>query len=132
MHAQNSKLQIIDGAVEKANEMIMLKAIQGKLEQHYPGHFWMVGINQSVIIIRNTLLSGEHGYVIHIPAIYSGSWLDDEVVRAGGTILEVYRQRRAKMNLDHIVGLPTDYSGRHLIPAGAIEPGVQRTRILVR
>lgn len=127
-----TKSQIVAGSSLAANEAVMLKSIQGTLEKHYGGHFWMVGINQSIIVIRNTLLAGDAGYVIHIPAIYSGSWLDDEVMRAGGVILEAYRQRRAAMNLDHIVGLPTDFSGRHQIPAGAINAPGRRIQVARR
>lgn len=103
----------VDGALLEATKMVTLQQVQQTLEQHYPGHAWVVGINDSIIIVRNTLLAGDYGYVIHIPAIYSASWLADEVMRAGGEILERYRQRRARVEVDSIIELPTDFAGRH-------------------
>jgi hypothetical protein len=127
-----TKSQVVGGAVSKANEMVMLKSVQATLEKHYGGNFWLVGITQSIIIIRNTLLAGDTGYIIHIPAIYSASWLDDEVMRAGGTILEAYKQRRAALRLDDVVTLPVDFAGKHYIPAGAMKRDRKPAEQMVR
>jgi len=113
--------QVVAGSTLAANEAVMLKQVQATLEKHFPNHFWLCGITQSILIIRNTILAGDAGYVVHLPAIYSSSWLDAEIMRAGGTILEAYNQRRGAMNMDHVVTLKTDFAGRHIIPAGSMK-----------
>jgi hypothetical protein len=126
MHAQ-----LLDTPQTKVNELNLMEQVRSTLEKHYPGGFWLCGVNQSVIIIRNTLLAGDAGYVIHIPMIYSASWLEHEVMVAGGTILEAYRQQRGKMRLDQVIGLPTDFAGNHYVPAGAMKTD-KRVRSEVR
>ena len=108
---------LLDTPQADVNELNLMTQVRDTLERHYPGHFWLVGVNQSIIVIRNTLLSGEYGYVIPIPMIYSASYLADEVMRAGGEILERYRMQRAKMNMgaiiDAVIELPTNFAGNH-------------------
>jgi hypothetical protein len=97
-----------------ANDLLMAKNMADLLHRHYPGHLWGVHVDgkQGIATIRNMALSGNMGYLLHLPAIYSASEFDARVVRAGGEILERYRQRRASANPDHIEAVPMDFAGR--------------------
>jgi hypothetical protein len=74
--------------------MVMARTVAEKLNKHYPGHLWAVVHRGARLIIKNLYLSGEWGFVIHIPRIYSISSLGSMPSRAGGELLERYRQRR--------------------------------------
>jgi hypothetical protein len=96
-----------------ANEFVMARNIAEKLHQQYPGHLWGVNITDAIIDVRNLALSGEWGFKLKVPAIYSASDLDRQAVTAGGEILERFRVRRGRANDEHIAALPIDFSGNH-------------------
>ena len=113
--AQNNGVesQVVDSPNITANEMVMARTVAEVLLKHYPGHLWAVAIEGGRLIVKNLYLSGEWGFVLLIPDIYSISSLCKEAITAGGELLERYRQRRGAMRVEDISNLPTDFSGRH-------------------
>lgn len=96
-----------------ANELFIAKRAAEHLHKHYPGHIWAVNVEGSMLDVRNLMLSGNWGFRLSIPSMYSSSDWDKQVLRAGGEILERYRQRRAQIDEGAIIELPTDFAGRH-------------------
>lgn len=111
--ASGPEAQLIDSPQITANEMVMARTVAERLNKTYPGHLWATSIEGGLLIVKNLYLSGEWGFVIKVPSIYSISSLEKDVVKAGGELLERYRQRRGAMNIGDIADLPTDFSGRH-------------------
>lgn len=97
-----------------ANDMLTAKNMAEVLHRHYPGHLWGVNCDgrTGMIYIRNLSLSGEMGFKLKMPDIYSASDLDKEVMRAGGEILERYRLSRGKFDAAQHAGLKQDFAGR--------------------
>lgn len=101
-------------ATTEVNDFLMAKQVCDRLNSHYPGHLWAVNVDggtRGVINIRNFLLSPLWGYVIRLPDVYSASWLDREVVRAGGEILERFGLRRGRLDEAQYAQLPTNFAG---------------------
>lgn len=97
-----------------ADELSVMKQSADLLFRHYPDHRWMTTCKKGVLDIYNTNLSGQMGFRITLPKIYSASQLDKEVMRAGGEILERYRQERGAFNLDRILTAPQNKQGNHV------------------
>lgn len=96
-------------------EYLLIKRAGDLLEQHYPGHGWMVGINGGVMDIKPmSLNTGRMVYTVKHVDSYSASDLDKRVLNAGGAWLEVLRQRRGAANHDALSGLKTDRLGQHI------------------
>ncbi len=57
------------------------------------------------------MLSGNYGYILKLPAIYSGSSFEKQVIMAGGEILERYRLKRGRVDQAQYANLPVDFSG---------------------
>lgn len=103
-----------DSAVDtSANDMLMAKEIADTLERHYKGHLWGVNVDgrTGLITIRNLLISGQMGYILKIPLIYSASEFLGKVVRAGGEILERYQLSRGRFDEAQYTGLKTNFAG---------------------
>lgn len=100
-------------ATTTANDHIMAKTMADALDTNYPGHLWAVSADSQtgLCIIRDLLVSGEWGYVLKIPAIYSASAFRADVIRAGGEILERYRLTRGKFDEVQYAGLKTNFAG---------------------
>jgi hypothetical protein len=113
VRARGVDAHLIDSPQITANELLMAKTVAESLHKHYPGHLWAVSIEDARIIIKDLYLSGEWGYALHIPRIYSISSLVKDCLTAGGEILERFRQARSGMRVADIADLPTDFSGRH-------------------
>lgn len=100
-----------------ANELLMCKTAAEKLHRTYPGHLWAVDIQGGTVLnVRNMALSGQWGFTLRLPTIYSASEFDRQLVRAGGELLERYRVSRSRnMSLvsDQIAALPVDARGLH-------------------
>jgi hypothetical protein len=105
--------QLVESPQISVLEFNLCKNAAELLHKHYPGHLWAVSINGSVLDVRNLFLSGEWGFRLHVPAIYSSSDWDKRIITAGGEILERYKHRRGVVHEGHIHDLPTDFSGRH-------------------
>lgn len=97
-----------------ANDLVMAKEMADALNTAYPGHLWAVNVDgeQGTASIRNMALSGNWGFLLHLPTIYSASEFKKRVVMGGGELLERYRQRRGRVNPDHIEAHPVDFAGR--------------------
>ncbi len=106
-------VQLIAGAGLDSYNLSVAKNAAEILHKHYPGHLWGTHANGGMLDIRNMYLSGEYGFRLSIPTMYSSSEWDKQVLRAGGEILERYRQRRAHADEAAIHLLPTNFAGRH-------------------
>ncbi|HQR20030.1 MAG TPA: hypothetical protein PKV98_04135 [Burkholderiaceae bacterium] len=96
-----------------ANEVLMMKQAGDLLERHYPGHGWLVGINQGMMDIKPMSVdTGQMVYSICHVASHSSSDLDKKILDAGGAWLEVLRQRRGAIDHDALSALKTDAAGR--------------------
>jgi len=104
---------LIDSPTITANEMILAKDAAELLHRHYPGHLWAVAVEGSRLLIKNLNLSGDMGYVIFVPLIYSASSLDKDIIKGGGEILERYHQPRGEVDFARLIELPTNYAGQH-------------------
>lgn len=104
---------LVDSPQITANELLMAKGAAELLHRHYPGHLWAVAIEGARLLIKNLALAGDMGYALFIQKIYSASSLDRDVIKAGGEILERYRQARGKVDFASLIALPTDFAGRH-------------------
>jgi hypothetical protein len=76
-------------------------------------HLWAVSFDSAtgLAIIRNLLLSGEYGYVLKIPDIFSASSFIADVKRAGGEILERYRLGRGRFDQAQYAALKPNFAG---------------------
>lgn len=83
-----------------ANDLVMARYLADRLTATYPGWLWGVNVDGATGMcdIKNFNLSGNWGYRLKLKEVYSSSSLEADVVRAGGEILERYRQRRGKFN----------------------------------
>lgn len=95
-------------------ETVLAKRVLATLHQHYPGHVWGVEVDGAMINVRNKRLVSEYGYRINT-LLHSDAGLDVEVMRAGGEVLERFRQRRGARNEDTIREQPRDLRG-HFVP----------------
>lgn len=109
-----AEILLTDAPQITANEMLLSKEAAETLYTAYPGYLWGVNIEGSVVNIRCINLSGMYGYTLHIPAIYSASEWKKSVMRAGGEILERYRQSRRGLNQQDVLQAKRDFSGRLL------------------
>ena len=109
----NNGLIVTDAPQVAINDLVMAKQMADDLHTAYPGHLWAVAIDKSFLDVRNLYLSGNWGFRLSIPQMYSSSDWDKKVLRAGGEILERYRQRRAHADDAAIDALPTNFAGRH-------------------
>lgn len=107
---------ITDDPSVNANDYVMAKNAADRLHKHYPGHLWAVSVdpNARTLDVRNLLLSGAWGFRIPLKGVFSATWLDREIMRAGGELLERYRMRRGAINQEAIANLPTNFAGQHV------------------
>ncbi len=98
--------------LEAANFM-MAKAVTDRLMQHYPGHHWAVNadIRGGVLNIFNMRISSTWGYVLVVHDWLIERVVADEVVRAGGEILERAGLRRGRFDAAAYAALPRDFKG---------------------
>lgn len=101
-------------AVTTANDHIMAKTMADALAGAYPHpHLWGVAADgeKGICTIFHMLLSGQMGFVLKIPKIYSASAFKADVVRAGGEILERYGLNRGRFSEDQYASLKTNFAG---------------------
>ncbi len=94
-----------------AHEMTTAKEMADTLHNAYPGHLWAVSVDRGIADVRNLALSGQWGFRIPLPAVYSASEFKRDIVRAGGEILERYKMKRGRMDWDLYDELKTDVAG---------------------
>ena len=102
-----------DRPVVTAWEMALAKVVAEDLNAAYPGHMWMVNVENQHIQVRDMMLSGAWGYIIKIPGLYSSSELKRQTLLAGGEILERFKTSRGKYRVDENMGLRVDHAGQH-------------------
>lgn len=106
-----------DSATSTLNDMLLAKQIAEKLMEHYPHpHLWAVTCEgrTGIATIKNMNLSGQYGYVLKLPKLYSASSLAKDVVRAGGEILERFGMNRGRFNEQQYAELATNHAGDFL------------------
>jgi hypothetical protein len=110
-------LVVEDTARLSVSEIATAKQIAETLHQHYPGHAWAVNVDEhnGIATIKNMMLSGHYGFVLHLPDVCSATQLARQAVMAGGELLERYRQRRGAINVPAILAEPVNSAG-NLIP----------------
>lgn len=111
---------VTDAPQLAANDFVMAREIAETLHKHYPGHLWAVTCqgDQGIATIRNLSLSGNWGFILHLPKIYSASEFGVRVVRGGGELLERYRVSRGRARHDELAALRTDFAGNHVADRG--------------
>ena len=80
--------------IEKANifslnDHTLAKNVAETLEKKYPGWFWAVNVMDGIVTVKSLRISGNWGFVMHADKIDNDY---KAVTRAGGEILERYRQ----------------------------------------
>ena len=93
--------KIITGSEAQANRLV--HDVAAKLNQHYPGHAWHIAMSKdfSVIGIRNMLIHGNYGMILHTLEVQEDPSLKC-VVKAAGELLE-----RAFLNRGECIEEPT-------------------------
>jgi hypothetical protein len=95
------------------NEMLLVKRTFAALEKAYPGHSWSVMVKQGIMDIQLcSAFTGNMGYTIKHMQSYSASDLDRQIVKAGGELLERYRQRRGRLDDASLYSQRRDAAGR--------------------
>jgi hypothetical protein len=111
-------LQLLDQDTPEVaiNDVLMAKQMAYDLDTAYPGHLWAVTCEgaKGIATVRNLRLSGNRGFILRLPEIYSASEFKKAVLKAGGEVLERYHQRRGAMNIADIAGRKTDFAGNKL------------------
>lgn len=100
-------------ATSSTNDLIIAKSIAEGLNAHYPGHLWAVSADgqTGLVTIRNLYLSGEWGYVLKLPDVYSASSLLKDAIIGAGELLERYKLRRGSFSETEYAALPTNFAG---------------------
>ena len=78
-----------------AQEHTTAKNVAEHLEKKYPGWLWAVHVMDGVAVVKSMRLSGNWGFVLHEDKIDNDY---KAVTRAGGEILERYRQSTNSFN----------------------------------
>ncbi|MFA5137347.1 MAG: hypothetical protein WC279_14145 [Sulfurimonas sp.] len=94
-----------------AQEKAWAKRIGDHLHRYYPGHLWAVGVEHGVAKIYNLLLSGRWGFQIALKDIDAEMRV---IMRAGGEVLERYRQKRGWVNPESCFLVPKDIRGEKI------------------
>jgi len=110
----------LDDDIKSAEqEQDIAKHVSEVLTQQYPDHMWAVNVDLDggIATVMNLRLSGNHGFVLHLNNIlHMGRNTFNKTVRdAGGELLERYRIRRGRYDIDEYSQLHEDTAGL-LIP----------------
>ena len=99
------------------NDLVMAKSMAELLHRHYPGHLWAITCEgaKGIATVRNLYLSGQWGFVLKLPEIYSASAFEKEVKMAAGELLERYRISRGTFRPDEHANLSANFAG-HFTP----------------
>lgn len=123
-------IEITDNPDVAANDYVVAKNIAETLHKHYPGHLWAVTSEgkKGIATIRNLLLTGSRPYVLHLKTIFGDPHLRC-VVRAGGHILEAYKQRRGRADFDSIASLPHALDGFPMPDPDSLKPKARKSLV---
>ena len=92
-----------------AQEHTIAKNVAEHLEKKYPGWLWAVHVMDGVVGVKSMRLSGNWGFILHEDKIDNDY---KSVTRAGGEILERYRQSTNGFNQTKYNDLVMDYNGQ--------------------
>jgi hypothetical protein len=92
-----------------AQEHTTAKNVAEHLEKKYPGWLWAVHVMDGTVVVKSMRLSGNWGFVLHEDKIDNDY---KAVTRAGGEILERYRQKTNGFNQDRYMDLTMDYKNQ--------------------
>ena len=85
------------------------KNVAEHLEKKYPGWAWAVHVMDGVVVVKSMRLSGNWGFVLHEDKIDNDY---KAVTRAGGEILERYRQSTNGFNQTKYNDLEMNHRGQ--------------------
>lgn len=125
----NSQLiELTDSPDISTNDYVTARNIAEKLHQHYPGHLWAVTCEgkKGIATIRNLMLSDDRPFVLHLKTIFGDPHLKC-VLRAGGHLLEAYKQRRGKLDMDAIDSLPRMANGFPMLDPESLRPKARKS-----
>lgn len=122
-----SLIALVDNADVTTNDTVVAKNVLDTLHKHYPGHRWAVECDgqKGVCNIFCGELSMQWGYVLKLSRLFG----DTEytcVVKAGGELLERWRQRRGQMIPDHVEAAPQLANGFPVFDPGSAKSKVPR------
>lgn len=103
------------GHAQNIKEMDLAGRLADELVKAYPGYAWAVNVEGSVINVQNLSLSGRWGFTLHtakLPADYR-----PVMIKAGGELLERFRQPRGKADMAQLINAPRDFKGDHACDA---------------
>jgi len=105
-------IALVDSADLTTNDTVTSKNVLDCLHKHYPDHRWAVECDgfKGVCNIFCGELSMQWGFVLKLSRIYGDTHLNC-VKRAGGELLERWRQRRGRMIPEHIEAAPQLVNG---------------------
>jgi len=92
-----------------AQEHTIAKNVAEHLEKKYPGWLWAVHVMDGVVGVKSMRLSGNWGFILHEDKIDNDY---KSVTRAGGEILERYRQSTNGFNQTKYNDLVMNHSGQ--------------------
>ena len=90
-------MEIEKAAKFVSQEHTLAKNVAEHLEKKYPNWAWAVHVMDGLVIVKSMRLSGNWGFVLHEDKI-DNDYL--AVTRAGGEILERYRQKTNGFNVN--------------------------------
>lgn len=99
---QIARTQAEEGHTFEAAEQRFGADVLAILEQHYPTHFWKVGVDfaQGIATVSIPILMGPTArYVLHLTRIANLPDMRKAVIEAGGHILERFRIPRGSLDL---------------------------------
>ncbi len=92
---------------QQENEVAL--SIFNKLHSLYPGHAWIVQVDNNLCYIKHMLLSAKYGMTTDLFRVTQAD--NKELMRIGGELLERFNVDRGAMNLEHVMGLKQLASG---------------------
>ena len=92
-----------------AQDHTLAKNVAEHLEKKYPGWLWAVHVMDGVVGVKSMRLSGQWGFILHEDKIDNDY---KAVTRAGGEILERYRQSTNGFNQTKYNDLVMDHRGQ--------------------
>jgi len=92
-----------------SQEHTLAKNVAEHLEKKYPGWLWAVHVMDGVVGVKSMRLSGQWGFILHEDKIDNDY---KAVTRAGGEILERYRQSTNGFNQTKYNDLVMDHRGQ--------------------
>ena len=92
-----------------AGDYTVAKNVAEHLEKKYPGWAWAVHVMDGVVVVKSMKLSRNWGFVLPEDKI-DNDYLS--VTRAGGEILERYRQKTNGFNQDRYMDLTMDHKNQ--------------------